>query len=99
MLSVDEIKDAVKDVAEDYGVEKVVLFGSYARGEATASSDVDLRIEKGKLRGLFQLSGFQINLKERLNTNVDVLTTESLDKNFLRNIHHDEVVLYERKKT
>jgi len=96
MLDIDEIKSAATDAAKDFGVAKVVLFGSYARGDATADSDVDLRIDKGNLRGLFQLAGFQIFLEEKLNKNVDVLTTESLDEKFLQDIHGDEVVLYER---
>ena len=98
ILNIDDIKTAVANAAEDYGVAKVFLFGSYARGSATINSDVDLRIDKGRLRGLFQLSGFQINLEERLNVGVDVLTTESLDERFLRNIQHEEIVLYERNR-
>ena len=97
LLSINEIKSVIKDVAEDYGVDRVMLFGSYARGEATLNSDIDLRIEKGRLRGLFQLSGFRINLEERLNTGVDVLTTESLDEKFLKSIQREEIILYERK--
>ena len=97
IYSINEIKDIVNDVAEDYGVEKVMLFGSYARHEATIDSDIDLRIDKGRLRGLFQLSGFRLSLEERLNTGVDVLTTESLDETFLRNIQAEEIVLYERR--
>ena len=37
-------------------MERIYLFGSYARGEATKSSDIDLRVDKGSLRGLSALS-------------------------------------------
>ena len=57
IYSISEIKDIVSPIAKKYGVENVYLFGSYARGEATPDSDLDLRIDKGKLRGLIMLGG------------------------------------------
>lgn len=92
--SIEEIRDIVCDIAQQYGVERVWLFGSYARGEAKPNSDVDLRIDKGRIRGLFQLSGFHLDIEEKLNTRVDVLTTESLDEKFLIKIRGEEIVLY-----
>ncbi len=52
IYSIKEIKDIVSPIAKKYGVERVYLFGSYARGEATDKSDLDLRIDKGGLKGL-----------------------------------------------
>ena len=97
MIGVEEIKDIVSVTAEKYGAERVLLFGSYARGEATHKSDIDLRLDKGKIRGLLQLSGFRIALEDRLDISVDVLTTESLDKDFLNRIQDEEILLYEHK--
>lgn len=96
VFTVDEIQTVIREVASRYGVEKIVLFGSYARGEATLNSDIDLRIEKGQIRGLFQLSGFQLDLEERFKTHVDLITTDSLDDKFLRRIQKEEIVLYEQ---
>lgn len=94
IYSIEEIRDIVRDIAQQYGVERVWLFGSYARGEARLDSDIDLRIDKGQIRGLFQLSGFHLDIEEKLNTRVDVLTTESLNEKFLRRISEEEIVLY-----
>ena len=92
----DKLKKSVETISKKYGVERVYLFGSHARNEANADSDVDIRIDKGTLRGLFQLAGFQLELEESLGVKVDVLTTQSLDESFLTNIKRDEVVIYER---
>ena len=73
MLTVDEIRQAAQELGAQYGVEHIYLFGSYARGEATADSDVDLRLDKGQLRGLFQLAGLQLALEDRLGAKVDLL--------------------------
>ncbi len=94
IYSIEEIRDIVRDVAQQYGVERVWLFGSYARGEARQDSDIDLRIDKGRIRGLFQLSGFHLDIQEKLNIRVDVLTTESLNEKFLKRISEEEIVIY-----
>ena len=51
MLTIEEIKKAVIPIRERYGVERLSLFGSYARGEADEKSDVDLMVDGGKLVG------------------------------------------------
>ena len=43
--TIDEIQDKIVPIAKAYGVERMSLFGSYARGEAKDDSDVDLYIE------------------------------------------------------
>ena len=41
VLTIEEIKEKIRPICEKYRVVKLFLFGSYARGEATAESDVD----------------------------------------------------------
>ncbi|MDR1669131.1 MAG: nucleotidyltransferase domain-containing protein [Oscillospiraceae bacterium] len=95
LLTIDEIRAAVIPVARRYGIKKVALFGSYARGDATPESDVDIHIsDKGALRSLFQLGGFYSDLEESLGTGLDVVTTGGLDDCFLEKIQKEEVVLY-----
>lgn len=50
MLSynIEELKRIISPIARQHGVESVSLFGSYSNGTATAESDVDLKIEKGR---------------------------------------------------
>ena len=107
MKSINEIKEIVSDVAKQYGVEKVYLFGSYARGEQREDSDIDLHIYEGDIRGLFQLSRFHLDLEGKLNTKVDFLTgDDNEDKpprrfktTIIQNILSEEVLIYERVGT
>ena len=96
VCSIDEIKEKISVLANQYGAERIYLFGSYARGVATEDSDVDLRIDKGRIRGL-SLAGLLVDIEESLKLPVDLLTTNSLDKEFLTNIKKDEVLIYESK--
>ena len=72
VLGINEIKNTVAELGRQYGAERIYLFGSYARGEADHDSDIDLRIDKGKIRGLFALSGLRLALEDRLGIKVDL---------------------------
>ncbi len=98
IYTIDEIKAIVFPIAEKYGVEKVYLFGSYARGEATHESDIDFRVDKGELRGLFALSGFRNDISEALAKEIDILTTNALSEEFKNKIKKDEVLIYEKER-
>ncbi|WP_300685422.1 nucleotidyltransferase family protein [Acutalibacter sp. 1XD8-36] len=94
IYSIDEIKAKVAPIAEQYGVARVFLFGSYARGEAKPDSDLDFRIDKGSLRGLIQLGGLYSDLEETFDKNLDLLTTGSLEEKFLNRISNEEILIY-----
>lgn len=95
IYTINEIKNIVSPIAERYGVERVYLFGSYARGEATETSDLDFRIDRGKLKGLLALGGMYDELQTGFGKKLDPLTTAGLDSGFLKNISKEEVLVYE----
>jgi predicted nucleotidyltransferase len=72
----------------------VSLFGSYSKGTASSDSDVDLKIDKGNLRSLFQICGFRLAVEDALQLPVDIVTSESSDREFLDVIAQEEVLLY-----
>lgn len=55
IYSVDEIESIVAPIAMRHGLLKAFLFGSYARGSATAASDIDLCVDAANLKGMFAL--------------------------------------------
>lgn len=94
--TVDEIKNIVTPIAKEYGIDSLYLFGSYSNGSANDKSDIDLRIDKGKIRSLFALTGFRLALEDALRLPVDLITSDISDKNFLRLIADEEVLLYRK---
>ena len=92
--SVDELRQIIAPIAQEHGVDSVSLFGSYSKGTASADSDVDLKIEKGRLSSLFQISGFRLAVEDALKLSVDLVTSEASDHAFLDAIGRDEVLLY-----
>ncbi len=96
IYTVDELKNIVGNIAKDYGVKKVALFGSYSTGLQTNDSDIDLLIDKGEMKGLFMFNGFVNTLKERLDKDIDVVTYQSLERSLIKESVKNEVVLYEQ---
>lgn len=47
MVAMNDIQAVVDRIAEEFDPDRVVLFGSYARGTATTDSDVDLLARRG----------------------------------------------------
>ena len=95
-LSIDELRRIVKPVAEKYGVDRIYLFGSMARGDYNESSDYDFCIESSKMRSLLELSGFFRELKEAIGSEIDVVEKEALKGEFLNAVMSEGVELYEQ---
>ena len=95
--SIDEIRQKVVPVAKKYGVKRLSLFGSYARGEADSNSDVDFLFDKGngKIQTLFNYIDFIFDLEEEFKCHVDAVSEGISDKEFLEEINNDKVILYE----
>ena len=95
MYTPAEIQKIVSPIAEKYGVDRMYLFGSYATRKNTPASDVDLRIDKGKVRGM-QMAFLLSDLEDALHLSVDLLSTSALDARFLQSIKREEKLMYER---
>ena len=95
--TIDEIKDKVTPIAQEYGINSISLFGSYAKGTAHENSDLDFVMDKGELTGLIQYISFVNRLEKEFKCHVDLISKGSSNKKFLVSIKNDEVLLYERK--
>jgi len=93
-LSIEELKSIVKPIAEEYGVEKVYLFGSVAKGTHGEESDYDFCIEKGRVRDFFEFSAFYTDVEEAIGAKVDIITTRIKNTEFLDRIKEDWVLVY-----
>ena len=100
LYTIDEVKKIVSPIARRYDVRRLWLFGSYARGEATLDSDLDFRVEPGEPCDFMKYFGFISALEDAFDVKIDVISADPiidnyLDKKFLKQISHDEVLIYE----
>lgn len=98
IYSINDIKKILADVFNNTDVEKAILFGSYAKNNATQNSDIDLLIDsKGKIKGLRFYAIIDI-IREKFNKEVDVIEKSEIDKDsrIEKEIEKTGVVVYEK---
>lgn len=72
------IRKHILELREEYLVSKIGIFGSFARGEATNTSDVDILVEFSRPVDLFHFIALQDRLAEILGRKVDLATPRAL---------------------
>ena len=83
-MTITDIKNAVDQVAPVYPVLSINLFGSFASGEDTEDSDVDLLVcFDEKVASLFDMSGLKLDMQKKLNTRVDVVAGPLKENSYL----------------
>jgi predicted nucleotidyltransferase len=71
-------REDILRIAARYGAYNVRVFGSVARGDADAGSDVDLLVDLEPGRSLLDLGGLLMELQDLLMCDVDVVTEKGL---------------------
>ena len=104
IYTIDEIKEKVAPIAKKYNIEKVYLFGSYARGDADENSDVDLLLDYKRLSGgSFAYCGVYVDFEECFEKSVDMVSQSAIEQNrnkndaymsFYNNVMKDRVLIY-----
>ena len=94
------IKDLKKIVAEEkdeirrqYKARIVAVFGSYARGDFHADSDLDLLVDVDAGATLLDIVGLQHFLEDRLGCRVDVVTRRSLREELHASVFSEAIYL------
>ena len=98
MQSLETIKNSLASFFRDKPIIKAWIFGSYARGEATPDSDIDILVDfdMENYPSLLKHTGYILELENILGVKIDLVPNDSL-YNFIRNsIEHEKILIYER---
>ena len=99
-MSTQTMQQKIADYFKTQPVLKAWLFGSFARGEETPRSDVDILFvpdRTGKPFTLFTHGGMLMDLQELLNRRVDLVEEGSLRPYAAESADRDKILIYERK--
>lgn len=100
ILTKERISKAIKKIItrdDYYNISKIVLFGSYARGEAESNSDIDLVVYNSPSFKGMKVYSFIGDLKEELHKDIDLFIDRNIVKesNFYESIEKEGVSIYE----
>jgi uncharacterized protein len=94
---VDEVLNQIIEIAKKYNVEKVILFGSRARGDNSHVSDYDIAVFKEVLTAIdkacFSSDVEEIETLKKIDI---VFVNESLSDKLMKNIRREGVLIYEQ---
>lgn len=104
IYSMEQLTQMITPIATAYGIQAIYLFGSYARGTATADSDIDLIVDTTNttLTTLFSLGQLYCDLEDALGKKIDLITVSSLEQppkrvgevSFRRQVEEERKVIY-----
>ena len=101
IISIQEIKIALNNIllTKNYHkqIKRASIFGSYATGEMTSKSDIDLLIKTGDSFGLFDLADLTNSLEQALKKKVDITIENNNDPYFLSIINREKIIIYEKQ--
>ena len=93
-----EIQKTIINFLSPY-TSKIAVFGSYARGEETKDSDIDLMIQLKVSMGLFEFAGLRDDLANKLKIKVDLLTFNTIKNERLKKyIDKDLTIIFNEKR-
>ncbi len=100
-MTLEQVKElfqneALKELCRQNGVERLSVFGSTARNEATEQSDLDLLVKfsESKKLGLWEFIAIEDKLAEATKKKVDLVMESSLSGRRGKSIRHDVQVIY-----
>ena len=98
-MSTNQIQKTIADYFKTQPVLKAWIFGSFARGEETPTSDIDILFVpdySGKPFTLFTHGGMYMDLKELLGREVDLVVDGTLRPYAAESANRDKKLIYER---
>ena len=87
------IVEAKDEIRQQYKAEVKGIFGSYARGDFHADSDLDLLVDFDGGANLLDLVGLQQFLEDKLGCKVDVVSRRSLREEIHTSVFNDMIYL------
>ena len=83
IYTIEDIKVRIAPIIKKYGIPAMYLFGSYARGDATEESDIDLLVDTAgtNLTSLLRLGALYCDLENALEKRIHLLTVRAIMQN------------------
>ncbi len=91
MKNLQDIQLKIVPILKQSDVVRSFVFGSYARNEATAASDLDVLVEFGTRKSLLDIIHIKHRLEDETGIDVDILTPEAIHPSLQKYIDRDKI--------
>lgn len=91
--SVNEVKEKAVPILRAAGARRSAIFGSFARGEATPESDIDILVDLPDGKSLFDFVGLKLELEDTLNRPVDLVEYSTIKPRLRPSIEADQIAI------
>ncbi len=88
-----QLRGPIKEIMKDAGARNIRIFGSVARGDDNAASDIDFLVDFDTSKGLLPIVGLVAKLKKLLGENVDVAPVSALKNSVLESALKEAIPL------
>jgi predicted nucleotidyltransferase len=90
------IKNRIIPILRRQGVIKAAIFGSFARGEETKKSDLDLLVKMPKSKTFLDMAGLKVELEDEIGREVDIVEYDAIRPMLKKQILMDKKEIYEK---
>ena len=97
-MTTESIKQKILPILKRQDVVRAAIFGSAARGEMKEGSDIDILVKLSKNKSLLDFIGLKLELEEKLNKKVDLVSYNGIHPWLKDNILDGQKIIYEKNK-
>lgn len=90
------IYEALLPYIGEYGIRKIAVFGSYARGEDLAGSDIDILVDMTKQFGIYKFIGLKQRIETAMGKPIDLVESQCLEPLLKDSILSEAITIYEQ---
>ncbi|MCX6668333.1 MAG: nucleotidyltransferase family protein [Methanothrix sp.] len=87
----DYLTNKLAPILRHHGVSRAAIFGSFARGEATEGSDIDILVELNEEKSLLDLVALKLDLEDAAGRSVDLVEYSSIHPGLRDRILREQV--------
>jgi uncharacterized protein len=92
-MNLEQIKILLLKVLQKYAIKKAAIFGSFARGEQTETSDLDVLIESSSPITLFDILKIEKEISNLISRKVDVVEFSAIKNSIKENVLKDAIYI------
>ena len=91
--NIENIKEKILPVLKKHGIQKAAICGSFARGEESEDSDIDILVEVAEDLSLFDLVGIKLEIEEIVGREVDLIEYDTIKSAIKESLLEEEIAI------